>query len=185
MPNSSSSASARLHRRRAAADRLLEGGAHVGHVEGDVHHAVAVRDEPLALGVFLGERRGEHEGDLALAQDVARLVPAPSFPGRRRRPRRTRTRCGRRTRSAGRCRRRSGRGRSCEGGYLAWLNPGELTTEARRHREDKTRVFRTILVCLLRVICVSVVVACLTAPECRTGAPVLPVRAARTATTGR
>src|SRR5262249_16123759 len=60
----------------------LERPPHVRHIESDVHDAVAVRDEPLALRVLLRQWRGQHERDLALLEHVARLVPHLRFEAR-------------------------------------------------------------------------------------------------------
>ena len=60
--------------RRPASDRGRERAANVGHVHGDVHDTVAVRDEALAVRMFLPQRRNQHERDFALAQHVAGFV---------------------------------------------------------------------------------------------------------------
>ena len=59
---------------RRRAHGFVEGSGDVVHLEGDVLHAVAMLDEPLRLGMLARERRDEHERDLPLPQDVARLV---------------------------------------------------------------------------------------------------------------
>ena len=56
----------RRYRHSAAADRLLERVADVLDFERDVLHAVAVPDEPAALGVLPGKRRDQHKGDVPL-----------------------------------------------------------------------------------------------------------------------
>ena len=60
-----------------AADGRLVGRRDVVHFEGDVLHAVAVGRQAGVVGVVGAQRRGQDEGDLALPEDVAGLVPQP------------------------------------------------------------------------------------------------------------
>src|SRR5205823_848341 len=57
-----------------AAHGRVEGGRYVIDLQGDVHDAVAVLHQPEVLGVVRCQRRGQDEGDLALAEDVAGLA---------------------------------------------------------------------------------------------------------------
>src|SRR4051812_7238489 len=68
----------------ATFNRLRERVAGVVHPEGDVTHAVAMRLHVLrnALRVrtqLRADRRGEHEADLALLEEVARTIAATSL----------------------------------------------------------------------------------------------------------
>jgi hypothetical protein len=58
----------------AAPDGFLEGAVGVLHVKRDVAHAVAVALDVLGSRVLRRERRGQHEADLALAEEVGRPV---------------------------------------------------------------------------------------------------------------
>jgi hypothetical protein len=50
----------------------------VGHLEGDVAHAVAVQgDWCWAISLTRGQRGGEHEADAALLEHVGRAVAHP------------------------------------------------------------------------------------------------------------
>ena len=79
LPCSSSQRARHLDAASAVLDRVVVGGAGVGHAEGDGVHAVAVAAVVVADLVVAAERAGDHQPDAALLENVGDAVALPGL----------------------------------------------------------------------------------------------------------